>query len=108
MEATHLHIIVGPLPLRISEKVFQSQILEAARYLGWLPYHVFDSRRSVPGFPDLVLVRPPRALFAELKTEKGVLSAAQTAWLAQLEGCPGIETFVWRPRDWETIVATLR
>ncbi|MGP5725859.1 VRR-NUC domain-containing protein [Arthrobacter rhombi] len=85
-----------------SEKEFQEQVLNAAQALGWsLRYHVFDSRRSEPGFPDLVLVHPVRrwVLFRELKTEKGRTTAKQDDWINGLNGA-GMDAGVWRPRDW--------
>ena len=48
-------------------------VVDLARTLGWRVYHTYDSRRSQPGFPDLVLVRE-RILFLELKSETGKLS----------------------------------
>lgn len=96
--------MTGP---RISEKAFQAQIVELARLSGWLCYHTFDSRRSAAGFPDLVLVRPPVVVFAELKSEAGKLRPEQQAWLEALRECPGVEARLWRPGDWEEIEATL-
>ena len=86
-------------PSRVLEKALQQRIIDAAKALHWLPYHTFDSRRSEPGFPDLVLCRPPRLLFVELKSEKGKLTAEQERWLALLAEVPGVETKVWRPSD---------
>jgi hypothetical protein len=44
----------------LRESVFQDQIVGLARFYGWdRVYHTHDSRRSHPGFPDLVLVRGP-------------------------------------------------
>lgn len=40
----------------VMEKVFQAQVLDLAHLSGWLCYHTHNSRRSAPGFPDLVLV----------------------------------------------------
>ena len=86
----------------ISEKHFQSQVLDLAKLSGWLVYHTFDSCRSVPGFPDLVLVRPPRLIFAELKSEEGRIRPEQRAWLEALSGCTqAAESCLWRPRDLE-------
>jgi len=92
---------------RVTEKQFQRSVIDMARIAGWLAYHTYDSRRSEPGFPDLVLVKPPRLIFAELKSEKGRLTPAQRRWLARLRECRGIEVYLWRPRDWNSIVETL-
>lgn len=84
----------------MTERVLYENVRELALRLGWLIYHTYDSRRSYPGFPDLVLVKPPRVLFVELKREHGRLSRDQQRWLEALSACPGVETYVWRPRDW--------
>lgn len=82
--------------------------MDLARLLGWRCYHPWLSARSTPGFPDLVLVRPPRILFVELKTERGKVTPAQQAWLDALAACPGCEVDLWRPRDLDAAAATLR
>lgn len=81
----------------MSESQFQSHVVALAHRLGWLVYHTYSSRRSEPGFPDLVLVRG-RTLFRELKTGSGVLSKAQRVWLDRLEQ-GGSDAGVWRPAD---------
>lgn len=91
----------------MSEESFQGAIVEYAVLLGYLAYHTHDSRRSAPGFPDLVLVRDERLLFAELKTDVGRVAPAQRDWLAALEAT-GVEVYVWRPKDWNQIIETLR
>lgn len=85
----------------MSETQLQDQIIELAKRMGWLSYHTFDSRRSAPGFPDLVLVHPKqkRVIWRELKSEKGVTSSEQKAWLSSLL-LVGEDVDVWRPRDW--------
>jgi ribosomal protein L37E len=84
------------------ETRFQNAVLTVAQLCGWRAYHTHDSRRSAAGFPDLVLVRPPRVIFAELKTRTGRASPAQLDWLQLLRDCPGVETYLWRPADWDT------
>lgn len=69
-----------------------------ARDLGWLSYHTHDSRRSEPGFPDLVLVRDDRMLLVELKTSQGRLSPAQVVWMRALSDA-GADVRIWRPVD---------
>ena len=79
----------------MTEKQFQSHIVQYAKRRGWLVYHTYDSRRSEPGFPDLVLVRE-RVLFRELKTDKGRLTQHQIAWGKHLRDA-GSDYDVWRP-----------
>ena len=90
----------------ITEAAFQAVVLEVAHRGRWFAYHTFDSRRSTPGFPDLVLLRAPEAIFAELKSESGKVSPAQAHVLEQLEDC-GFEVHVWRPSQLDEIIARL-
>ncbi len=92
----------------VTEREFQGAVIDLARALGWTVYHPWLSVRSAAGFPDLVLVRPPRVVFAELKTERGRVSPAQERWLALLRACPGVEAYVWRPGEWNSVSAVLR
>ncbi len=90
----------------ISEKFFMAQIRDLLKANRWRSYHTHNSRKSDIGFPDLVAVRAERVVWIELKTEKGVASAAQSNWLEALQEA-GQEVFLWRPSDWKTIVETL-
>ena len=74
---------------------------------GWMCYHTYDSRRSEPGFPDLVLVRDKVVMFRELKTDKGRLTTAQKNWGDKLTEA-GSDYAVWRPKDIDEIVKELR
>lgn len=89
----------------MTEEEWQADVLKLAGYYGWtLTYHTYDSTRSNPGWPDLVLHRPPgELLVVELKSDKGRVKKDQQRWLEAL-ACSGIETAVWRPRDLETVV----
>lgn len=93
--------VVEKTILAWSEKTFQEQVIGAAQALGWpAVYHVHDSRRSAPGFPDLVRVHPKHGLiFRELKTERGRLTPDQHDWIDLLQHT-GHDAQVWRPRDW--------
>lgn len=91
-----------------TEKQWQRHVEQLAAYLHWTVYHTHDSRRSNAGFPDLVLARPPRLIFAELKTEKGRLRPAQSIWKALLEACPGVEYYLWRPTQLDEVKAILK
>lgn len=93
---------------KITEKAFQQTVTDYARLMGWKIYHPFDSRRSTPGYPDLTLCRRGRAIFAELKTDTGKLSPYQRDWITELEQVEGIEVYIWRPADWDTIAEVLR
>ena len=90
-----------------SEKQFMETVIEYAMYKKWLPYHVFDSRRSTPGFPDLIMLRAGRLVVAELKVKKRKPTKAQEVWLAEFALCHGAEVFVWYPSDWDEIERVL-
>lgn len=114
-----------------AEAAFQDEVLGLARLYGWRAYHTHDSRRSAPGFPDLVLVRPPRLIFAELKTDTGRVKPEQEAWLEALAEVgaavsfavevaqanasayrgallgPRVEVYLWRRRDLQAIADRL-
>lgn len=84
-----------------SEKQLMASIVAFATLHGWWSYHTYDSRRSAAGFPDLVLLRRSRMIFAEIKGEKGRLSTAQAECLEALRTA-GAETYIWRPADWHS------
>lgn len=90
----------------VTEYQFQNKIVTLARYLGLKVYHTYDSRRSDPGFPDLVIVGKSGVIFAELKSAKGRVTAHQKMWLESLAGA-GAPTYLWRPDDWPEIQQVL-
>ena len=63
--------------------------------------------RNPKGKLDLELVRPPRVVFAEVKAEGGRLTDEQSARIARLRECPGVEVYTWWPRDWPEVVRIL-
>ena len=89
-----------------SEKDFQKAVMHTARQLGWLVHHTWDSRTSNRGFPDLVMVRNGRLLFAELKSAKGKVRPPQEDWLRELR-IAHEEVYLWRPQDWDEIIGIL-
>lgn len=96
------------LHAEVREKDFMGEIVKDAGLLGWRTYHTLDSRGSAAGFPDLVLVRRDRLVMAEVKREKGRVTAAQQGWLDDLARVATIDTYLWRPSDWPTIEGVLR
>ncbi len=103
------------------EKEFQSQVIRYAELMGWQVFHDratnaprackhckrrLDIPRNDPGFPDLVMVRRPRVVFAELKSQRGLLTIAQRDWLTDLRAS-GQEAYLWRPSDWREIERVL-
>ncbi len=103
----------------ILERDWQATVETLARAHGWKTYHPPDNRpvtsrsgsRYVQniraGFPDLVLVRGPRLVAAELKRETEHPTPDQVAWLTALREA-GAETYVWRPSDLTTVRTILR
>lgn len=83
----------------MTEEQLLESVLELAVTLGVLPYHTRDSRRSQPGFPDLVLAGRTSLLFVELKSASGRLQLDQTQWRYQLQAS-GQLWRLWRPADW--------
>ena len=89
-----------------NERAFQNHVIWLAKAHGWLVYHTFNSRKSAPGFPDLVLVRDGRSIFAELKTDKTKPTKDQRRWLAELDKTQN-EVYLWRPKDLREITEIL-
>lgn len=89
-----------------TEKQFQSEVEKLAKANKWLTYHTWLSIKSRRGFPDLVLVRGPKLIFAELKKQKGRLSDDQGLWRDVLIAA-GQTYYAWRPSDWESVVEVL-
>ena len=103
----------------MTEEQLQRAVIELAWVMGWRVAHFRPAltsrgwRTAVEadgrGFPDLVMVRRQRVIFAELKSDTGRLTPDQAAWVAALiDG--GHECYQWRPRHWSSgaIEQTLR
>lgn len=106
-----------------TESGFQGWVVNLAHTYGWLVFHARPARNAAGGwttatigdigFPDLVLARGGRVVFAELKAEGGRLALAQQAWLDELQGdqehnrrhprARSHEVHVWRPADRDEI-----
>lgn len=134
----------------ISETAFASQIFDLLTLYQWRWCHIRPAysergwRTPIQGhdpdgfkgkgLPDIIAVRPPRLLFAEIKNEYGKPMPEQEAWLNDLRECVKIittapivkgkplsyynakkagtwilpEIYLWRPSDIEAIVEILR
>ena len=104
----------------MKEKDFQKQVLQYAALRGWRTAHFGNTVKIVrrgdsyttiadpgaAGFPDVVFIRPPRVVFAELKAGRNKLTPDQAAWLAALAACE-MDVHCWRPDDWSTITECL-
>lgn len=122
------------------EEQFQQQVIDLAHIYGWRIAHFRPARTQQgwrtavaadgAGFPDLVLVRGPDLIFAELKAERGVVSAAQREWLealavvagrvqgaviaagmaagGELSISPRVDVYLWRPAEFDEIHDRLR
>lgn len=98
-----------------SETDLQRVVIAYAKDHGWLVDHRARGRTrdgtwltivwGHPGWPDVAMVRDDRLVLVELKAEDGAVSPEQQVWHNRLERVPGIEFYVWRPRDW---TATIR
>ena len=91
----------------MTEAELQQLIEDVAHLTGWLVFHDNDSRRNVAGFPDLVLVNPPRVVFLELKSDAGRVRPEQQRWMRALELCDTVSSAVVRPADADQAVAYL-
>ena len=92
----------------MTEAELQQLITDAAELNGWLVFHDNDSRRNVAGFPDLVLVKSPRVLFLELKSEIGRVRPEQHAWMDALSRCDTIASAIVRPEHADLVIEYLR
>jgi hypothetical protein len=101
----------------LTETAFLSQVLELAAIYGWEGAHFRPAltgrgwRTPVQGslgkgWPDLVLIRGNRLIFAELKARRGKTSPDQERVMAVLAGAA--EIHLWFPEDFDAIVETLR
>lgn len=103
---------------RITEDAFKDQVLDLARAFKWRTAHfrpgltrsgqwVTAVQGDGKGFPDLVLVRGPTLIVAELKVGRNKPTREQTAWLQAFE-LAGIPAYTWWPRHWSEIESVLR
>jgi hypothetical protein len=91
-------------------------VIELARLHHWKVFHQRPARtahgwrtavQGDAGLPDLLLLRPPRLIIAELKSALGRVTPDQEAWLQAFALVPDVHVYVWRPADWPAIEAIL-
>ena len=98
----------------MKEKDLTKAVIEMAKREGWLVAHfrtaqtargafVTPVQGDGAGFPDLVLLRGPRGIAAELKVGKNKPTAEQWRWLHAFEE-PGWEVYVWTEKDWPDFI----
>jgi hypothetical protein len=90
-----------------SERQLADAVRQLATACGWHVYLTYKSKHSPKGEPDLRMVRPPRVIFAELKSFHGRVTKEQAETLELLRQCPGVEVHLWRPQQWDEIVGIL-
>lgn len=98
-----------------SEREFQRTVEDYANVRRWEIFHVRPAQTGSgnwvtptrPGLPDLILIRPPRVVFLELKSQRGSLRAEQRFVINLLQRCPGVDAFVARPSDWDAVRSLL-
>lgn len=113
-----------------TETSFQKLVCDYARLCKWKVAHfkpamvprkgggmrwVTNGDYDAKGFPDLVLVKGGRIIFAELKSDAGQRTPEQVEWGDALSLCmekmseifvpsrEPVRYFVWRPADWVKI-----
>ena len=102
----------------ITEAEWLRTVVEYAQHRGWRVAHFKPAQTprgqwltavaaDGAGFPDLVLARDGRVVFAELKRMTGRLSEEQQAWFEALgryrSDRSWNETYLWRPCDWPAV-----
>lgn len=101
---------------KVTEAGFTRTLLKFAKLHGWASAHFRPAmtangwRTAVQGdgagFPDLVLVRGDRLIFAELKVGSRRPTDEQRAWLDALNETAA-EVYCWHPNDWPHIEKVL-
>lgn len=107
----------------MNETQFQQTVIDLAHLTGWRVAHFRGVRvqrkdgsiyyqtpvqADGTGFPDLVMARDDRTLYAEIKVTPNKPSAEQWEWLRALQANPSNEVYLWYPEDWEEIETVLQ
>lgn len=91
-----------------AERELQELVRQACGLGHWLYYHTHRSQHSPAGFPDVVALKGPRMIVAELKRTGQAPTPAQAAWLEAFTGVRSVEVYLWTPDDLDQAVEVLR
>jgi len=93
----------------ITEKQFEAQVKDLAKiFHAEKYYHPFLSKWSERGYPDATIIKVPKLIFLEYKSEKGKPTEAQVEWIDLLNQCTSVEAHICYPKDLEQIAELLR
>lgn len=92
-----------------TERGFQDAVTQCLWLHGYLTYHTHDSRRSQPGFPDIVAVHPKTGYVwvGELKSTTGKVTDAQQEWIDAFQA-GGIDADVYWPDHLDIIITRIK
>jgi hypothetical protein len=94
-----------------SEEEVLLAVTEALSWHGYRWTHIRRSDKALtmgsPGLPDLIAVRGPRLIAAELKAERGRFTADQSAWLDALVRVEEVDARVVRPSTLDAFLCSL-
>jgi hypothetical protein len=112
-----------PILPKLGERGWQRQVLELAGMFSWGAWHDRATNlpprcpnckadlkmlRNDPGWPDLFLIRDDTLIVAELKSDRGTTTPDQRAWLDAFRRVRRVIVAVWKPKDLDEVVRTLR
>lgn len=96
-----------------TEAEWQSLVVSTFRDAGWMCFHADRGRgrdgdwltnTGDAGLPDWLFIRPPTALFIELKKQKGSKPTTdQVRVIAALQACTNLEAYFARPAQFPTL-----
>lgn len=100
----------------MSEDALLEALLELLGLLGWRAYHVRRSDRAIimgrggAGWPDIIAAHPGthRLIALELKSDIGIPTPDQLAWLLELRHHPTLEATIVRPATFDEAIAWIR
>ena len=100
----------------MSEDELMTALLELLGLMGWRAYHVRRSDRAIVqgmgglGFPDIVAIKPDRSrmLAIECKSDRGIPTPDQLAWLYAFRSLVTCEATIVRPATYDAAIAWIR